>query len=578
MPELRPIKMTRRRALAVGAATGLASMLRPSALPAWAAPRRTARPRGFGLDVPGAAFRGGRATGVLRAPRRFDLLGVRGAGVHGAGLEVRTRRTGAAWSPWVSFGHGAGHAPDGGGVHAASDPVWAGGADELELRSARPLGGLRVHFVALGAHAHTRPARPARARAAQAPGTPPAIIGRDVWNGGAVPPRTAPSYGEVQVAFVHHTVSANDYAATDSAGIVLAICKYHRDTNGWNDIGYNFLVDKYGQVFEGRGGGVDAAVIGAHAQGYNRLSTGVAVIGTHDDIGISEPTMASIAQLLGWKLSLHGAPTEGQIVVTSGGGSLNRYASGTPVTLNRIAGHRDGDATACPGNALYAQLETLRARATEHAGPISPQPRLTLTAAQRVVEYGADLEVSGILRGDAGAAVAGAVVAIQKQGARSWVTIARATTEADGTWQSQVAWRRAGTVRARARFPGGAAILSAPTDVALVSVLSVRGPTRRRVRAGSSLLLAGTVHPIQAVVVRVERQARNGQWVRGADVLVKPGTAAFATRIPLRRPALYRLTPRSGTPTAPVIGRTVFVRAVRRRASASGGGASAPAP
>ncbi len=166
----------------------------------------------------------------------------------------------------------------------------------------------------------------------------------------------------MQVAFVHHTVSANDYGPQDSAGIVLAMAKYHRDTNGWNDLGYNFVVDKYGQIFEGRAGGIDQAVIGAQAQGYNSHSTGIANIGTFTDVGQSDVALDALARLIAWKLPLHGAPVTGQIVVTSGGGDLNRYKSGTPVTLERISGHRDGDATECPGTALYAQLPALRTR------------------------------------------------------------------------------------------------------------------------------------------------------------------------------------------------------------------------
>src|SRR4029079_18192461 len=126
-------------------------------------------------------------------------------------------------------------------------------------------------------------ARAARAKTAQS--GPPAIIPRAAWGGDGVKPRADPSYGDVQLAFVHHTVTANDYAPEDSAGIVLGIAKYHRDTNGWNDIGYNFLVDKYGQIFEGRAGGVDAAVVGAQAQGWNSHSTGIANLGTFSTSG-----------------------------------------------------------------------------------------------------------------------------------------------------------------------------------------------------------------------------------------------------------------------------------------------------
>ena len=73
---------------------------------------------------------------------------------------------------------------------------------------------------------------------------------------------------------MHHTVNANDYGPEDSAAIVLGIARYHRDHNGWNDIGYNFLVDQYGQIFEGRAGGIDLAIVGAQAQGFNSVSTG----------------------------------------------------------------------------------------------------------------------------------------------------------------------------------------------------------------------------------------------------------------------------------------------------------------
>src|SRR5206468_2684693 len=168
--------------------------------------------------------------------------------------------------------------------------------------------------------------------------------------------------GEVRLAFVHHTVNNNDYQPQDSAGIVLAMARYHRDHNGWNDLGYNFVVDKYGQVFEGRAGGIDQPIVGAQAQGYNSVSTGVANIGTYTAVAQTPEALDAQAKLIAWKLAIHGAPTDGEIVVTSRGGELNRYPNGAAVTLNRISGHRDGDSTECPGDALYAQLPDLRAR------------------------------------------------------------------------------------------------------------------------------------------------------------------------------------------------------------------------
>ena len=116
----------------------------------------------------------------------------------------------------------------------------------------------------------------------------------------------------MQLGFVHHTVNANDYAPQDSAAIVLSICRYHRNENGWRDIGYNFLVDRYGQIFEGREGGIDQPVIGAQAQGYNGVSTGVANLGTFSQAPQTAAGVQATAELLAWKLSLHGVPVAGR--------------------------------------------------------------------------------------------------------------------------------------------------------------------------------------------------------------------------------------------------------------------------
>src|SRR5918996_209751 len=122
---------------------------------------------------------------------------------------------------------------------------------------------------------------------------------------------TTPPYGAVKLAFVHHTVTATDYGPEDSAAMVLGICRYHRNSNGWNDIGYQFLVDRYGRIFEGRAGGIDQAVVGAQAQGWNSTSTGIACLGDFTAIAQSPEGMDALARLIGWKLTVHGVPTEG---------------------------------------------------------------------------------------------------------------------------------------------------------------------------------------------------------------------------------------------------------------------------
>jgi hypothetical protein len=562
--------LTRRRALALGAAAGLSAALTRVPAPAWA--RRAAAPRGFGLDVPRDAFDARGQTDVLRAPRRFDLLGLRGDEPGAAGLQVRARRSGGSWSAWVPLGAGAVHRPDTGtGMHA-SDPVWTGAAHELQLRATRrPRGTLRVHLVAVpeaakraGARATARAAR-AKAEAAQS--GPPAIIPRSAWGGDGVKPRADPEYGDVQLAFVHHTVTANDYSPEDSAGIVLGIAKYHRDTNGWNDIGYNFLVDKYGQVFEGRAGGIDQAVVGAQAQGYNSHSTGISNLGTFESVAQTPVALDAMARLIAWKLPLHGAPLTGQVVITSKGGSDNRYGSGAQVTFERIAGHRDGDATACPGTALYGQLPELRRRAQVIA-PGAPvvSAAVTMDPPPAEVGYGEALALRGqVTRGD-GNGIAGQPVQLQKQGTSGWITVARAATDADGIWTASLAWKRAGRVRVRAAVPGASPVATEGAQVGLVPALVAKARTTR-VRAGRSLTVDGTVRPLAPVTVVVERQGSDGTFRRVGAVVVRPRQTNFKARISLTKPGLYRLTPRTGAGAAQAKAAALYVRAVRKGAS-----------
>src|SRR3954466_5964975 len=164
-------RITRRRALALGVATGLGSLVSPlRSVSAFAA--RSPRPRGFGLTVTPADFDGGRTSRVLRA-RRFDVIGVRGAGP----VEVRVRARGGAWSAWIPLAAPGDHAPDTGSGERASDPIWTGGSDELQLRLARPpRGSLRVHFVAVPG-ALRRSAARATARARWAGGESEVVSG-----------------------------------------------------------------------------------------------------------------------------------------------------------------------------------------------------------------------------------------------------------------------------------------------------------------------------------------------------------------------------------------------------------------
>src|SRR5439155_1091200 len=170
--------------------------------------------------------------------------------------------------------------------------------------------------------------------------------------------RAPPRYAKgVYFAVVHHTAGSNSYSQAASAAVVRGIELFHVRANGWNDIGYNFLVDKYGRVFEGRAGGIARNVIGAHAEGFNAGSVGVAVIGNYSSTSISPAAEHTLAQLLAWRLDVAHVDPLGLVSWISGGNP--EYPRGTPVLLRAISGHRDTGFTSCPGTALYRRLPDL---------------------------------------------------------------------------------------------------------------------------------------------------------------------------------------------------------------------------
>lgn len=170
----------------------------------------------------------------------------------------------------------------------------------------------------------------------------------------------------VKAVFVHHSASGNNYRCAQAPSVIRSIYRYHVKSSGWRDIGYNFLVDKCGNIYEGRAGGVAKPVMGAHTLGFNSKSMGIAVLGS---FGAANPPAASVkavAKLTAWKLGLYGANPRGKTYLKSGGGNL--YRKGKNVRLNVISGHRDGFATECPGGRLYAKLGKARATSARYQG------------------------------------------------------------------------------------------------------------------------------------------------------------------------------------------------------------------
>ena len=182
----------------------------------------------------------------------------------------------------------------------------------------------------------------------------PKIFSRAQW-GADESMRDASSlhYYEVHAGFVHHTVNANNYKARDVPAIMRGIYAYHTQSRGWSDIGYNFLVDRFGRIWEGRYGGVDRPVVGAHTLGYNDDAFAVSAIGNYEEVKPSQAVIETYGALFAWKLSLHGVNAS----------STKQYV--TSRYFQAINGHRDAASTACPGKYLYARIPDIRKLAAQ---------------------------------------------------------------------------------------------------------------------------------------------------------------------------------------------------------------------
>ncbi|WP_447039399.1 peptidoglycan recognition protein family protein [Streptomyces sp. DSM 118878] len=190
-------------------------------------------------------------------------------------------------------------------------------------------------------------------------GPRPRIITRKGW--GADEKLREKNFGytkTVKAAFLHHTASGNNYTCAQAPSVLRSIYRYHVKSSGWRDLGYNFAVDKCGNIYEGRAGGVAKPVLGAHTLGFNTNTTGFAVIGSYSTVNPPKAAVSAVSRLAAWKLGLHGRNPNGTTTLKSGGGNL--YKKGANVRLRVISGHRDGFATACPGARLYKKLGTTR--------------------------------------------------------------------------------------------------------------------------------------------------------------------------------------------------------------------------
>jgi len=351
-----------------------------------------------------------------RYVKRFSLLGVTwndsDADLTGT-VQVRTRAAATgAWSGWQDVEAHTDDVPDlgsadrtGGRTRGATAPLWVGESDGVQVRVGDPSGaalpsGLRLEMVDpgddpgdshwddllgpdaavgsldgsldgswngslgdLGGHiVAAAPATAGRYSAAR-----PRIITRSGWSANEALRHGGSVYtGSIKAVFVHHSATGNKYSCAQAPSVIRGIYRYHIKSRGWRDLGYNFLVDKCGNIYEGRAGGVSRAVYGAHTLGFNSHTMGIAVLGTYRKTRPSDEALEAVAELAAWKLGIYGANPSGTTHLVSGGG--NRYKKGVKVRLHVISGHRDGFATTCPGTELYDSLGIVRRYASDLQG------------------------------------------------------------------------------------------------------------------------------------------------------------------------------------------------------------------
>jgi hypothetical protein len=165
--------------------------------------------------------------------------------------------------------------------------------------------------------------------------------------------------GNAEYVVVHHTAGSNDYSPADSAALIRGIYHHHVRNNGWCDIGYNFLVDKYGQTFEGRYGGIYHAVVGGHAGGFNTGSIGVSVLGDLTSVPLSGAAYDALVSLLAFKMGHHGIDPNGTADVKTQAFPSSRFAAGQMIKVQAVTPHGDLSKTSCPAR-LRDRIPSLR--------------------------------------------------------------------------------------------------------------------------------------------------------------------------------------------------------------------------
>jgi flagellar hook assembly protein FlgD len=280
---------------------------------------------------------GARGLAAAEQPARFNMLAAQWRG--GGAVLYRVHALGGRWSGWRPA--------------SSDDPDWTDAADGVQFRAQGSVSHLRA--FELWSRVTQTPIR----RLAQA--GEPVIVTREQWHADEEIVRAKPLIAKtLKLAVVHHTAGTNNYTPAQAAAIVRGIEEYHVEGNGWNDIGYNFLIDRYGTIYEGRGGGITRNVIGAHSEGFNTGTVGISLLGNFLTAVPPKAQQDALVKLLAWRLDVAHIDPLSNVAYTSGGNA--KFKAGKVVTLRVISGHRDTGPSECPGNGAYALLPGIAKR------------------------------------------------------------------------------------------------------------------------------------------------------------------------------------------------------------------------
>lgn len=303
---------------------------------------------------------------------------------------VRVKDDDGNFGPWQELHAETAEGPDAGSPESdgrtGTEPFWVGDGTGYEVNlgadDAPEADVVLVHEEQQRTIAEATPVAEAA--------NPLGIRGRGEW--GARPPAGDIGMGSTnKLAVVHHSDSPNSYSPDQVPGILRGVQAYHIDGRGWSDIGYNFVVDKYGTMWEARAGSLDSPVVGAHAGGFNTNTVGIMVLGDYIAAQPSAAALEGVSQIVGWRLGTYGVDPAGSATFTSGGNE--KFAAGTPVNLPNVVGHQDTGSTSCPGS-IENYLPQIRARAQD----VSQQYRGEVNNLGTVSPFGGGFFVQGTAR------------------------------------------------------------------------------------------------------------------------------------------------------------------------------------